>query len=339
VTLTGEVQHSLLPHPDDGAEIGLDGVCTCAVFFVDVVRFSTRPVSDQQSIKQTLNGCILSVIQNIPKEKYIALDTGDGVAITFLNDTEQALMVALKLQEHLQVASPRQAAFRVRIGINLGPVKLVKDINGHTNVIGDGINVAQRIMSFAAPGGVLLSRSYYEMVSSLKPEYAQKFLRPDHRLDKHGREHSVYELCAKPTGVRQVWESARAAIRGRIVGYGNNAHKSRRSVLTASVLMAFALVLFSDPKRNGPDPVTAALIDQPAQDTARTGVVKFANAPWGEIRVDGKVKGASPPLTQMHLSAGRHRIEVRNANLKPHIEEVLVTPGQSATVRHRFVQG
>jgi len=54
--------------------------------------------------------------------------------------------------------------------------------------------------------------------------------------------------------------------------------------------------------------------------------------------VDGKVKGASPLLTHMHLSVGPHRIEVRNADLKPHIEEVLVGPDQSATVRHRFGQ-
>ena len=40
----------------------------------------------------------------------------------------------------------------VRLGINLGPVRLVKDINGQMNIIGDGINVAQRVMSFAEPG-------------------------------------------------------------------------------------------------------------------------------------------------------------------------------------------
>ncbi len=55
----------------------------------------------------------------------------------------------------------------VRMGINLGPVKLVKDINGHPNIIGDGINVAQRIMSFARPGQIVVSRSYYDVVSNL----------------------------------------------------------------------------------------------------------------------------------------------------------------------------
>jgi len=88
-------------------------------------------------------------IHGVPREEFIAVDTGDGVAITFLHDIEQALMLALKLQEHLQVGSPRHAAFTVRIGINLGPVKLVKDINRRTNVIGDGINVAHHEFRYA----------------------------------------------------------------------------------------------------------------------------------------------------------------------------------------------
>jgi len=41
---------------------------------------------------------------------------------------------------------------QIRVGVNLGPVRLVKDINGQPNIIGDGINVAQRVMSFAEPG-------------------------------------------------------------------------------------------------------------------------------------------------------------------------------------------
>jgi class 3 adenylate cyclase len=43
----------------------------------------------------------------------------------------------------------------VRMGINLGPVKLVQDINGRTNALGDGINAGQRVMSFAADNQIL----------------------------------------------------------------------------------------------------------------------------------------------------------------------------------------
>jgi hypothetical protein len=78
------------------------------------------------------------------------------------------------------------------MGINLGPVKLVKDINGHPNIIGDGINVAQRIMSFARPGQIVVSRSYYDVVSNLASEYAKLFQYEGSRTDKHVREHEIY---------------------------------------------------------------------------------------------------------------------------------------------------
>jgi hypothetical protein len=91
---------------------------------------------------------------------------------------------------------------RVRMGINLGPVKLLKDINNQVNLIGDGINVAQRIMSFAEAGQLLVSRSYYDIVSCLSQEYAQLFQYQGARADKHIREHDIYAVGH--TGLRSV---------------------------------------------------------------------------------------------------------------------------------------
>ena len=61
----------------------------------------------------------------------------------------------------------------MRAGINLGPVRLVRDINSQPNIIGDGINVAQRVMSFAQPTQVLVSRSYYDVVTRISEDYAR----------------------------------------------------------------------------------------------------------------------------------------------------------------------
>jgi len=82
----------------------------------------------------------------------------------------------------------------VRIGLNLGPVRLVKDLNSQPNIIGDGINVAQRVMSFADRGQVLVSRSYFEVVSHISEGYAQLFSYRGSRTDKHVREHEIYEV-------------------------------------------------------------------------------------------------------------------------------------------------
>jgi hypothetical protein len=82
----------------------------------------------------------------------------------------------------------------VRMGINLGPVSLMKDLNGLDNVIGDGINVAQRVMSFAGSGELLVSRQFYDIVSRLSDDYAAMFKMEGSRKDKHQRAHEVYSV-------------------------------------------------------------------------------------------------------------------------------------------------
>ena len=56
-------------------------------------------------------------------------------------------------------------------------------------------------MSFAEPNQILVSRSYYEVVSRLAPDYAQLFQYVGLHRDKHVREHEVYEVhLATPLG-------------------------------------------------------------------------------------------------------------------------------------------
>lgn len=164
----------------------------CSVVFLDIVEYSIRPVSEQMHLKQRFNSIVAAALEDIAESDRIILDTGDGAAISFIGDPEDALFVAMSLRDSLNEDTRGLSSLDVRIGINLGPAKLVKDINDKLNLIGDGINVAQRIMSFAEPGTVLVSRSYYEVVSCLSEEYAQLFHHEGSRTDKHVRDHEVY---------------------------------------------------------------------------------------------------------------------------------------------------
>ncbi len=74
----------------------------------------------------------------------------------------------------------------------------------------------------------------------------------------------------------------------------------------------------------------------PAVAPASSGVVQLAISPWGEVEVDGKAAGVTPPLAQLTLVSGRHRITVRNADFPPLSTTVDVTADQPVTVRHRF---
>jgi serine/threonine-protein kinase len=73
----------------------------------------------------------------------------------------------------------------------------------------------------------------------------------------------------------------------------------------------------------------------PIAPTAR-GLVRIAISPWGDIEVDGKPAGTSPPLTELSLTEGRHQIVIRNADLPPHNATINVTADQPVTLKHKF---
>jgi class 3 adenylate cyclase len=173
----------------------------CTVVFLDIVRYSETPVSQQMAMKQQLNTLIARAIERVSAPDRLILDTGDGAALCFMGDPEDALYALLNLRDTLGEQRYAQTApLLLRIGVNLGPVKLLKDINGQLNAIGDGINVAQRVMNFAEPNQILVSRSFYEVISCLSQEYAQLFHYRGLRKDKHIREHAVYEVMVSHQG-------------------------------------------------------------------------------------------------------------------------------------------
>jgi serine/threonine-protein kinase len=66
------------------------------------------------------------------------------------------------------------------------------------------------------------------------------------------------------------------------------------------------------------------------------GTINFAISPWGEVHINGRKHGISPPLRSVDLAPGRHRIEIRNANFPPHVEVVDVRSGGRIRIRHKF---
>ena len=140
----------------------------CSVLFIDIVGYSKKGVADQVKLKRVFNELLTAALEQVAPRERVVVDTGDGAAITFLGDPEGALFVGLAVLDKV-------GEIPVRLGINLGPVSLVKDINGRDNVVGDGINAAERVMSFAGQGQLLVSRSFFEVMSLLSADYASLF--------------------------------------------------------------------------------------------------------------------------------------------------------------------
>src|SRR5258708_14703279 len=178
----------------------------CSVLFLDIVEYSARAVGEQVRLKELFNAVLMEAIMGVATDDRIILDAGDGAAVSFLGDPEDALFAGMSMrdavvgEQELRGGAPR---LEVRIGVNLGPVRLVKDINGQPNIIGDGINVAQRVMSFAEPGQILVSRSYYDVMARLSEDYGKLFHYEGAKTDKHVREHEVYAISSSPSNLRR----------------------------------------------------------------------------------------------------------------------------------------
>ena len=417
----------------------------CSVVFIDLVGYSKKTVTEQIRLKTSLTNNLSEAIKDIPVNDRIILDTGDGAAISFLGDPEDALFVTLSLREAMAREGAALASAEspgdetVRMGINLGPVKLVKDINGHPNIIGDGINVAQRIMSFARPGQIVVSRSYYDVVSNLASEYAKLFSYEGSRTDKHVREHEIYvvghhegALQKARDGMKDRASSTQSIPRrtATMPPLGSSTvtltvpsfvqDKKKLTMiaggLAALVIVLGILVATKQPRSPGmttasapaeqrpaPAPVTKppepakpdtkvlapapspALVPAPAPaaepkpeppkadaktdpkaaaakpaeppkadpakaadptKTAAAGTdakpavppatLVFAISPWGEIFVNGKSRGVTPPMKSLKLDPGKYRIEVRNTTFPVHAESFDLKARDEVTVRHRF---
>jgi class 3 adenylate cyclase len=423
----------------------------CSVVFIDLVGYSKKPVTEQIRLKTSLTNNLSEAIKDIPVNDRIILDTGDGAAISFLGDPEDALFVTLSLREAMMREGMTSTMVEssgedsVRMGINLGPVKLVKDINGHPNIIGDGINVAQRIMSFARPGQIVVSRSYYDVVSNLASEYAKLFHYEGSRTDKHVREHEIYVVGHHEGALQKAKDGMKdrassttpnAARRtGTHSGIGSSTvtltipsfvqdKKKLTMVAGGLALVVLILGILVATKKPATDPVVAAapvtaepakpvvappppvttppadpkaaeakpeskvldpkpspsIIPAPAPppapkdaakdagkdakkgtepskaDPAKTdpkatdptkaatpapltgppATIVFAVQPWGEIFVNGKSRGVTPPMKSLKLDPGRYRIEVKNTTFPVHVENLDLKTRDEVTVRHRF---
>ena len=87
-----------------------------------------------------------------------------------------------------------------------------------------------------------------------------------------------------------------------------------------------------------PEPVVQAALD-PAPAVPRppeTGTLLLAVLPWGDIYIDGKRQGTTPPLATIDLPPGRHRVEIRNPSQPSYFALIQVRAGERQRLEYRF---
>lgn len=175
---------------------------TAFVLFIDVVSYSLQTIDRQTDL--------LTLLQKIVRQSdefrraranddLILLPTGDGMALVFMRD----LLSPVKCAVDIGSAVQSYPEIRVRMGVHIGPVCRHSDIREEINVVGGGINMAQRVMDCGDAGHILLSRTAAEFLLELDDwrDCVQD-------LGKHAVKHDVqihlYNLCKGEIGNRDL---------------------------------------------------------------------------------------------------------------------------------------
>jgi class 3 adenylate cyclase/CHASE2 domain-containing sensor protein len=226
------------------------------VLFVDVVEYSLEPIDRQTELLRLLQKIVRETAEfqrAREKNELISLPTGDGMALVFLRDPLSPARCALDIATALQ----RHPELRVRMGIHTGPVQLHADIREQVNVVGVGINTAQRVMDCGDAGHILLSRNVAEVLEQLT-DWRDCL----HDLGvyevKHGLKLQLYSLTKDSLGNRDVPRKLAASSGGtaaaskvQLAAWTEPSRKAvlvRRAILflTVVVLACVIIVAFDD---------------------------------------------------------------------------------------------
>jgi adenylate cyclase len=134
-----------------------------AIMVADMVGYTEHLLADEEATHRQLTADIDSLF--VPRIKSgggrIVKETGDGLMAEF-HSVVDCLECSIDVQKEIErrrAGLPEGQRFRYRIAINVG------DIFGERgDIYGDSVNLAVRLQTFAAPGGIVLSGDAYRQI-------------------------------------------------------------------------------------------------------------------------------------------------------------------------------
>jgi serine/threonine-protein kinase len=139
------------------------------------------------------------------------------------------------------------------------------------------------------------------------------------------------EVPASPTErLKDAWRQLVPWVQRNRVLVGGVAGLGVSALVIAAILAATA-------GSDRPTTASAALSTKAAAAVPTgNGIIRLDIAPWGEVFVDGKPIGVSPPMEELRLPAGRHTVEIRYADKAAVTAQLDVDPAKALQIRHRF---
>ena len=221
-------------------------------------------------------------------------------------DAEDGLAVVMfgKPSHAMDVALALQARAQgtpLQGGLNFGPLALTSR-GSDTRVFGDGLSEAATAARFAAAGATLVTEGFTRALQASEPERATELVPAGDFTDSRVRMHSFY----KPDRMRRI--------------------QRRRKIAVFAAGGAILILLLG---------VLGRDIYQPLFQT-RPAIVKLDIKPRGEVFLDGNSVGRIPPLTQVEVPPGRHKLTIRSPGVRPYETNLDLAPGQKLTLTYTF---
>ncbi|HUP97716.1 MAG TPA: PEGA domain-containing protein [Usitatibacter sp.] len=185
-------------------------------------------------------------------------------------------------------------------GLGYGPLALTG--GDDPRVFGDGVSQAAAAARFASPERPLVTEGFNRALQATAPERAADLVHAGEFTDTRVRAHEFYTPDPDRRTVR------------------------RRKIAVFAVGGTILILLLG---------VIGRDIYQPLFQS-RPAIVKLEVKPRGEVFVDGNSVGKIPPLTQVEIAPGKHKLVVRSPGVKAYEVSLDLAPGQRITLAHTF---
>jgi hypothetical protein len=268
-----------------------------SVVFIRVRDFARAPVAEQARLKDALDELVAQTIAAVAVDARVVLEVRDGAAIVVPAHPQAALEAAQRAQTEV-------GELPFCIGLNHGPVKAKAGDDGEPVLVGDGLLAAATVADFAAPGRFLASRSFCDALADVDPQGARGLRSAGLFTDTQVRTHELFALDSQA------------------------ASRHRRKLITLGAFGVATILMLG---------VAGRMARTGMRHSSQSALIVFDIQPQGDVFVDGALRGQSPPLTQIEVTAGSHSIQLRNEAFAPHNLKVDLAPGDRLTVTHKFV--
>ncbi len=236
-----------------------------AILYADVVDYSRLTGEDEDSTHRRLTEYFDQIAVTVELHGgHVMHYAGDAVLAMF-EAVVDALSCAAQVQSDLKTRNgdlPDERKVQFRIGLNLGDV-----IEDRHDIYGDGVNVAARLESLAAPGGICLSESVYTAVSNKLP-FDYEFM-GEQEVKNIAQPVKAYHARLKPDAV--VPEPRGAARKG---------NQMQRAIVAAVVVILVVVggvITWLKPWEPGGEPASIGRMAFPLPDKPSIAVLPFIN--------------------------------------------------------------